>query len=78
MLILVIFIGSIGILFFTDYINVKNNNEAPMFRISTLYVGTDNGEVLYYDTLFYDVVKCNNSFKIIKNQKYNIDINYCK
>lgn len=51
----IIFIGTIGILLFTDYLNVKNNNEAPMFRLVTTTVGN----VIYYDTLFYDVYRCN-------------------
>lgn len=50
-----IFTCAMGILLFTDYVNVKNNNEAPMFRIKTTYTGN----VIYYDTLFYDVYRCN-------------------
>ena len=70
LLILMIFLGSLGILIFTDYINVRHNNVAPMFRISTLYVASDEGITLYYDTPFYDVIKCNDEFKIIKNIDY--------
>lgn len=77
----VIFTLAIGILLFTDYINVKNNNEAPMFRLFT----TTTGNVIYYDTLFYDVYRCNfdedNEYWVIeKNKKNTIDdlINYCK
>ena len=70
LLILVIFIGTIGVLFFTDYINVKYNNEAPMFRETSTYVGSDFGNVLYYDTPFYDVIKCNDKYNIVKNKKY--------
>ena len=36
MIILIIFLGTLGILHFTDYINVKRNNVAPMFRVTTL------------------------------------------
>ena len=71
LLILMIFLGSIGILFVTDYINVKNNNEAPMFRETSTYIGSDSGEVLYYDTPFYDVIKCNDKYNIVKNKKYS-------
>ena len=70
LLILLIFLGSISILFFTDYINVKNNNIAPRFRETTTYIGTDDGELLYYDTLFYDVIKCNDKYNIVKNKQY--------
>jgi len=78
-LILIIFLGSIGILFLTDYINVKNNNVAPMFRETTTYLGGDS-ELLYYDTPFYDVIKCNDKFDIVKNKNYTHDdlFNYCE
>ena len=70
LLILLIFTGSIGILFLTDYINVKRNNVAPMFRETSTYLGSDDGAILYYDTPFYDVIKCNDKFNIVKNKKY--------
>lgn len=77
----IIFIGTMGILLFTDYVNVKNNNEAPMFRLQT----ATTGNVIYYDTLFYDVYRCNfdedNEYWIIeKNNNITIEelINYCK
>lgn len=70
LLILVIFVGTLSILFFTDYINVKRNNVAPMFRETSTYVGSDSGDVLYYDTPFYDVIKCNGKYNIVKNKKY--------
>ena len=76
-----IFIGSMGILLFTDYINVKTNHEAPMFRTIT----TTTGDVIYYDTLFYDVYRCNfdesdEYWVIEKNSNPSINelINYCK
>ncbi len=81
LLILLIFTGAMAILLFTDYINVKNNNEAPMFRITTTTVGN----VIYYDTLFYDVYRCNFDEKdeywvISKNSNPTTDelIDYCK
>ena len=79
LLILMIFICSLGILFFTDYVNVKNNNVAPMFRETTTYVGDDYGDVLYYDTLLYDVIKCNDNYNIVKNKKYTHEelFDYC-
>ncbi len=50
-----IFALAMGILLFTDYLNVRMHDEAPMFRIRT----TTAGNVIYYDTLFYDVYRCN-------------------
>ncbi len=80
-LIILIFVGAMTILFFTDYINVKNNKEAPMFRITT----TTTGNVIYYDTPFYDVYRCNfdesdEYWVISKNSNPTIDelIDYCK
>ena len=77
-LLLIIFLGTLGILFFTDYINVKRNNVAPMYRETSVYLGGDE-EVLYYDTLFYDVIKCNNKFNIVKNKNYTHEelFEYC-
>ena len=69
LLILLIFLGTLGILFFTDYINVKRNNVAPMFRVTSMYLGGDE-ELLYYDTPFYDVIKCSDKFNIVKNKNY--------
>ena len=79
LLILAIFIGTLGILFFTDYINVKNNNVAPMYRETSTYVGSDLGDVLYYDTPFYDVIKCNDTYNIVKNKNYTHEelFEYC-
>lgn len=81
LLIFMIFVVSLGILLFTDYINVKMNEEAPMFRLTT----TTTGNVIYYDTLFYDVFRCNfdedNEYWVVsKNKKMTIPelINYCK
>ncbi len=80
-LMIIIFIFSIGILLFTDYINVKLNHEAPMFRTVT----TTTGNVIYYDTLFYDVYRCyfdqdNEYWVIEKNSKKTVKdlLNYCK
>ena len=78
LLILLIFLGTLGILFFTDYINVKRNNVAPMFRETSMYLGGDE-ELLYYDTPFYDVIKCGDKFNIVKNKKYTHEelFGYC-
>lgn len=81
LLIVLIFALTMAILFLTDYINVKNNNEAPMFRTVT----TTAGNVIYYDTPFYDVYRCNfdekNEYWVIsKNGNPTISelIDYCK
>ena len=81
LLIIMIFVGAMIILLFTDYLNVKMNDEAPMFRLKT----TTTGNVIYYDTLFYDVYRCNfdedNEYWVIKkNSNPTIEelINYCK
>ena len=64
----------IVILMTIDYIGVVNIEQAPRFSLITV-----SGEnVIYYDTPFYDVVRCNvnkpnETFKVIKNQKYNKD-----
>ena len=78
LLILAIYLGVLGILFFTDYINVKRNNVAPMFRETSTFLGGDE-ELLYYDTPFYDVIKCNDKFNIVKNKKYTHEdlFEYC-
>lgn len=75
------FILFISILMIIDYISVINIHQAP--RFSLVKVSGEN--IIYYDTLFYDVVRCNvnrdnETFKVIKNQKYdqdNID-DFCK
>ena len=79
LLALIIFIISMSILVLTDYINVLRNNLAPMYRISTTYIGDDNGSILYYDTLFYDVIKCDNKYNVLENKNYTHEelFNYC-
>ena len=84
LLIALIFISSIGVLFFTDYISVKLNNVAPMFRTTSTYLG-GNEEVMYYDTPFYDVIKCRSNkdkdkFNIVKNHNYTHEelFKYCQ
>lgn len=75
------FLIFIALLVMIDYIGVVNIHQAP--RFSLVKVSGEN--IVYYDTPFYDVVRCNvdkdnETFKVIRNQKYdkeNID-NYCK
>lgn len=75
------FILSVLLLIFIDYIGVVNIHQAPRFA----HIKVSGEDVIYYDTLFYDVIRChvnedNETFKIIKNQKYNHDTidHYCK
>ena len=75
------FLVFILMLMMIDYIGVINIQQAP--RFSLVKVSGEN--VIYYDTPLYDVVRCNvdkenETFKVIKNQKYdkdNID-KFCK
>lgn len=81
LIIIAIFILTMGILLFTNYLNVKLNKEAPRFRIIT----STTGDVIYYDNLFYDVYRCyfdkdNEYWVISKNTNpatYDL-LNYCK
>ena len=70
-----------SLLFTLDFLNVKLNDEAPMFS----KVKTTIGSTIYYDTLFYDVFRCNTGdndeyWVIESNQKHNNEsiMNYCK
>lgn len=78
-LIVFIFICVMSLLLFSDYINVKNNGDAPIYRLATTYAG----DVVYYDTLFYDAYKCSNVsdyFVVQENKNHSVDelIDYCK
>lgn len=78
--ILYIIIFSISLLFI-DYISVINIKQAPRFSIYKI----TSENTIYYDTLFYDVIRCNRDtndeyYKIMSNINYdkdNID-KYCK
>jgi len=70
-----------SLLFTLDYLNVKLNDEAPMFSKEKTMIDT----TIYYDTPFYDVFRCNtnedNEYWVIEsNKKHNNTsiINYCK
>ena len=75
------FLIFILLLMMIDYIGVINIHQAPRFSL----VKISGKDVIYYDTPFYDVIRCNVNkdneiFKVIKNQKYdrdNID-KFCK
>ena len=75
------FLIFVVVLMTIDYIGVVNIHQAPRFSL----VKVTGENIIYYDTPFYDVVRCNvdkdnETFEVIKNQKYdrdNID-KYCK
>ncbi len=74
------FLTIMAILFSLDYCNVLLNDEAPRFSYKT----TTINKTIYYDTLFYDVVRCDKdtiaeSWHIISNHKYDelYIMNYC-
>ncbi len=50
-----------------------------MFRETSTYIANDYGKVLYYDTPFYDVIKCNEKYNIVKNKTYTHEelFDYC-
>ncbi len=71
----------ISMLFIIDYLSILNIKQAPRFSI--IKVSSDTA--IYYDTLFYDVIRCNKNskdeyYKIIKNNNYDKDNiqKYCK
>ena len=75
------FISYMGIILLFDYVGILYNKRPPIF--STTITTVD--DTIYYDTFFYDVVRCNKNaqnetFKIIQNQKHNTEIvlNICK
>ncbi len=75
------FLVFILVLMTIDYIGVVNIHQAPRFSL----VKVTGENVIYYDTLFYDVVRCNvdkdnETFTVIKNGKYDRDYidNFCK
>ncbi len=79
---LILFFGGyIEVVLLFDYIGVVYNKRPPIFTTTI----TTIDDTIYYDTFFYDVVRCNKNkknetFKIIKNQKHNDEIilNICK
>jgi len=73
--------ASMAFLLFIDFINVKLNDQAPMFSISTITID----KTILYDTPFYDVYRCNtnldNEYWVIeKNENYDAEtiMKYCK
>ena len=75
------FVIFVAVLMTIDYIGVVNIHQAPRFSLKTI----SGANIIYYDTPFYDVIrynvdKKNETFRVIKNQKYdeyNID-EYCQ
>lgn len=72
---LLYFIVFLSILIGVDYLGVINIHQAPRFSFETI---SENG--IYYNTLFYDVYRCDvdtdyETFNVTKNDKYNRE--YC-
>ncbi len=75
-----IFVFTMSVLLFADYVNVKLHQVAPMFRMTT----KTTGDVIYYDTLFYDVYRCyfdeeNEYWVVTENGQPSVNdlIDYC-
>lgn len=75
------YIVFMAFLFLIDFINVKLNDQAPMFSTEKTTIDT----TIYYDTPFYDVFRCNTNkedeyWVIESNAKHNAEsiMNYCK
>jgi len=74
LLIFTIFIVVVSIMLFMDYINVKNNNQAPIFRGKVTYLD----DAMIYDTPIYDVILCEKDtiyekYNIVENGKINLN-----
>lgn len=74
------FIFYVAVLFLIDFLGVVNIHQAPRFCIEK--VTFENA--VYYNTTFYDVIRCNvdskdEKYKLLKNKKYTGDelIEYC-
>lgn len=75
------FILFVAMLFILDYVSIVSIKKAP--RFSTYKISEDT--VIYYDTPFYDVIRCNKDtnneyYKVLKNQNYNNNdiVEHCK
>lgn len=75
------FIIFVLVLMLIDYIGVINIHQAPRFSLYKISAS----DTIYYDTPFYDVVRCNvdekdETFNVINNQKYdkNNIAKYCE
>ena len=71
----IFFVCYMGFILLFDYVGVKYNKRPPIF--STTITTID--DTIYYDTLFYDVVRCNKdskyeTYEIIKKQKHSDEI----
>ena len=76
-----IFTLLVAILFILDYVSVVSIKQPP--RFSTHKISADTA--IYYDTPFYDVVRCNKDtnneyYKVLKNLNYenNDIVKYCE
>lgn len=78
---IIFFIGYTSSILLFDYIGVSYNKRPPIFATTV----TTIDDTIYYDTLFYDVVRCNKNeknetFAVIKNQNHDDEtvMNICK
>lgn len=78
---LLFFVLYMGSILFFDYVGVVYNKRAPILSTKIITIG----DVVYYDTLFYDVAICNRdeeneTFRIMKNHKYSSEslTNICR
>lgn len=67
--------GYLSMILFFDYLGVAYNKRPPIFSKTI----TTIDDTIYYDTIFFDVVRCNKNeknetFTIIKNQKHTDEI----
>lgn len=73
-LLILFFTSYLGLITLFDYIGVCYNDRPPIFSMKITTVD----DTIYYDTLFYDVIRCNKNkdnetYKVIKSQKYTIE-----
>lgn len=74
------FVILLSMFYILDYVSVISMHQAPRFSTYKVTFNT----TIYYDTPFYDVIRCNRDtkdeyYKVLKNQKYEIDdfVKYC-
>ena len=78
-ILLLVFFVSIGVLILTDYVSVKLDGVASMFKKYDRHISNESDEIFYYNSVFYDVIKCNDNSTVVKNKKYTDQelIEYC-